>query len=187
MISESPCASAACSGARIVLRVFALSIDQHGVQATMCDHRTQAAAPVILGRHRARMATQVWRQCDPQRHGIQMAAVIGEIDALTRLWRHSHPAWIGAEQHLRQCHQARQHQPRSRSCLAMARVRVTQVSAVPMVITMEAASNARTCRARPIHRHRAAMPRSSLPCDAAWLGARENPCANPRLPPVTRM
>ncbi|MNN57005.1 hypothetical protein D3C81_1719680 [compost metagenome] len=65
--------------------------------------------------------------------------MVGEVDALRIGGTTADPAWIGPNENLDRCdQQARQHQERTLSCAAMARVRVMQVNSEPAAMTTAA-------------------------------------------------
>ena len=104
MISEKPCSSASrsgCSGS--ASGSSRAAVDHHHVQFVPGDRPADARpVPVVLRRHRARVGAQRRRQRGPQHHGVHVAGVIGEVDALRRGRRGSDPPRVGADQ---QAHQ----------------------------------------------------------------------------------
>ena len=88
---------------RVGVRVVAGTVDHHHVQFVPGDRAADARpVPVILRGHRSRIRAQRRRQRGPQHHGVHVARVIGEVDALRGGRRGADPARVRADQ---QAHQ----------------------------------------------------------------------------------
>ena len=83
MISESPSRKAARNGSSGSDGVSSRdAIDEHGAEAARGDVLAQALAPVIARRDGPGARAQAPRQRRPDRQGVDVAGVIGEVDAL---------------------------------------------------------------------------------------------------------
>src|SRR5882672_6152801 len=105
------------------------------------NRSAKSFVPVILGRYRPGSRANLCRQRRPQHYKIQMAAVIGEINGLPRIWFGIHPTHVHSTD--QSCHprdDSRQWMRRHRffRSATIRAVRRTQVTIIPITIRVSA-------------------------------------------------
>ena len=70
---------------RALMDLDFLAVDEQGVERFGHVAAQWAAVPIVFGRHGPRQLPHVVRQRRPDQNHVQMAGVIGEVDALARI------------------------------------------------------------------------------------------------------